>query len=306
MRNLKAEQRMRPPSYDIKKISKFYDFDARYGAAYNDIIESQYGIKDGKVTDPSRYYFFYEVLLSSITRYIGAGSVLLDIGCGAGILAEAAHDKVKKYVGIDVSSERIKQAKTRIKCANCSFLAQDAQHLEFPDSSFDAAVAIEVIEHIPDTDSFIAEVNRVLVKGGLFVLTTPTYLFFMDKTYGLYKDQHIYEFSIPRLKSILKKHGFSVECVTGIGFKFPRIVIPVWLGSDVIKYFYKTIRRVPLKAGYGKPLSLEFDIISNQGLNRMYFSTRWRSLAVTLMRIFGFLGSHFPFFSSNLVIICHK
>ena len=287
-------------------MAVFYDFDKTYGAAYYDIAESQYGIKDGRIKDPSRYYFFHEILLGLLRRQIDADSALLDIGCGAGILAEVTHDKVKKYTGIDISQERIRQAEERIKFDNCSFEVQDAQHLTFCDSSFDIAVAIEVIEHVPDTDSFLRGINRVLVKGGTLIVSTPTNLFFKNKLEDLYKDQHIYEFSIPRLKSILAESGFSIKLVMGIGFKSPRIVIPVWLGSDIIKYFYKRIKNVKLNAGYGHPISLEFNVVSNRVLNKMYFARRWKSLAVALMKILGFFGSHFPLISSNMVIVCQK
>lgn len=297
---------MKTCGYDSKKMAAFYDLDRTYGAFYYDIVESQYGIKDGIIKDPSRYHFFYEVLLGSIRQQIDAGSVLLDIGCGAGILAEVTHDKVKKYTGIDISQERIRQAEEKIKFDNCSFEVQDAQHLTFRDSSFDIAVAIEVIEHIPDTRSFIKGINRVLAKGGTLIISTPTNLFFRNKLEDLYKDQHIYEFNIPRLKSILTGNGFSIKSVAGIGFKSPRIIIPVWLGSDIVKYFYKKIKNVKLNAGYGHPISLEFNVVSNRVLNKMYFTRRWKSLAVALMKIFGFFGSRIPFLSSNVVIVCQK
>lgn len=297
---------MKTCNYDSKKMAAFYDFDRTYGAAYCDIVESQYGIKDGIIKDPSRYHFFHEVLLGLIRRQIDAGSVLLDIGCGAGILAEAVHDKVKKYTGIDISQERIKQAEERIKFDNCSFDVQDAQYPVFRDSSFDIAAAIEVIEHIPDTHLFIKEINRILVKGGTLIISTPTNLFFRNKLEDMYKDQHIYEFNIPKLMSILTGSGFSIKSVAGIGFKSPRIVIPVWLGSDIIKYFYKKIKNSELNAGYGHPISFEFNVVSNRVLNKMYFTRRWKSLAVAFMKIFGFFGSRFPLFSSNVVIVCQK
>lgn len=297
---------MKTCDYDSKKMAAFYDFDKTYGAAYYDIAESQYGVKDGIIKDPSRYYFFHEILLGLLRRQIDAGSVLLDIGCGAGILAEVAHDRVRKYAGVDISQERIRQAEERIKFNNCSFEVQDAQHLTFRDSSFDIAAAIEVIEHIPDTDLFLKGINRILAKDGILIISTPTNLFFRNKLEDLYKDQHIYEFNIPALKSILTRNGFSIKSVMGIGFKSPRIVIPVCLGSDIIKYFYKKIKNVKLNAGYGHPISVEFNVVSNRVLNRMYFTRRWKSLAAALMKIFGFFGSHFPFLSSNMVIICQK
>lgn len=297
---------MKAHNCDTEKLTAFYDSDGKFGALYNDIAESQYGIKSGKVRDPSRYHFFHEILLALIRQEIARDAVLLDIGCGAGILAKAVRGKVKKYVGIDISRERVRQAEEEMRGGGCIFEVQDAQHLAFGDGSFDTAVAIEVIEHIPDTDLFLKEANRVLAKDGTLIISTPTNLIFKDMTGCLYKDQHVYEFNLPRLRSVLARNGFSIKTVTGIGFKSPRIVIPVWLGSDIIKYLYKAIMHVDLRAGYGHPISLEFNIVSNHLVNKMYFLPRWKSLSLALMDFFGFLGSHFPLFSSNVVIICQK
>lgn len=292
--------------YDPKKIAQFYDYDKQFGATSNDIIESQYGIKNGEIKDPTRYYFFYKVLLNLIRQKIPSGSTLLDLGCGMGILADKIGDKVKEYVGIDISVQRIKQAKARIQNTSCFFIAADANYLCFKDNSFDTAIAIEVIEHLPDPDIFLKEVNRVLSKGGLFILTTPTSLFFEKNIDQLYKSQHLYEFSLKKLRSLLRENSFSIKLISGIGTKLPKIKIPVYLGSDIIKYIYKSLFRTELKAGYGNPVSLEFSIISSPFFNKLYFKIKHKKIWFTLMNILGLAGKSIPFLSSNTVIVCQK
>jgi|GEM_PF-3465970 len=292
--------------YDPKKLAQFYDKDRKVGALFNDLAESQYGIKDGIIKDPTRHYFFYNILLKLVQDNIGRPGALIDIGCGTGVLAQVISGKANKYVGVDISAERIRQARNKINSDNCSFQPADAQSLPFKENSFDAAVAIEVIEHLPDPDLFMREVNRVLAKGGVFILSTPTGLFFEDKMELLYKDQHVYVFSINSLKRLIGKNGFKIRSIVGIGFKSPKLYIPVCFGSDIIKYIYKKIRRIGLKSGYGHPISVQYSVISSPLFNRMYFRSYRKDAWKILMKIFACLGRWLPCLSSNMVFICEK
>lgn len=293
-------------NYNSRKLAECYNYHSNFGAVFDDIIESQYGIKDGIIKDPTRHYFFYAKLLNLVQRTVTNGSILIDIGCGMGILAEAVSYKVNKYIGVDISIERIRQSRERIKYPHRYFVVADAEYLPFKDSSFNTAISLEVIEHLPDTDLFIKEVNRILIKRGVFVLSTPASLFFENNIERLYKDQHLYEFSPRKLKYLLKRNSFYIESIKGIGFKSPKLKIPIWFGSNIIKYIYKKIKNTELKSGYGHPISLQFDIVSNPFFNKLYFKLQNKKPWVTFMEIFGFLGKFIPAFSSDMVIVCLK
>jgi SAM-dependent methyltransferase len=52
----------------------------------------------------------------------------------------------------------------------------DGVHLPFPDGTFDRIIAAEVLEHIPDDEGAIAELERVLKPGGTIAVTVPAWL----------------------------------------------------------------------------------------------------------------------------------
>lgn len=62
-------------------------------------------------------------------------------------------------------------------CPDVHFIQYDEGQKQFPFSRkyFDIIIAMDVIEHVQDTDSFINEIKRVLKKDGAIILTTPNY-----------------------------------------------------------------------------------------------------------------------------------
>ncbi|MDO8445690.1 MAG: methyltransferase domain-containing protein [Deltaproteobacteria bacterium] len=94
---------------------------------------------------------------------------VLDLGCGIGIFTRILSnvDGVTGVVGLDISRESVLHAKGKCN-SRCSFLAGSAIELPFPDSSFDAVVALgDTISHIHNGyREAISEAARVLKPGG--------------------------------------------------------------------------------------------------------------------------------------------
>jgi SAM-dependent methyltransferase len=55
-------------------------------------------------------------------------------------------------------------------------VSADATSLPFPDGAFDAIIAAEILEHIPDDTAALAEISRVLRPGGTVAITVPAWL----------------------------------------------------------------------------------------------------------------------------------
>jgi ubiquinone/menaquinone biosynthesis C-methylase UbiE len=99
---------------------------------------------------------------------------VLELGCGhLDFTLEYLRPACASVVATDV--ERRFPADTELP-DGVAFRLEDALDLGFPEESFDAVIALEVIEHVADVRAFVAEGLRVLRPGGKFVWTTPNRL----------------------------------------------------------------------------------------------------------------------------------
>jgi 2-polyprenyl-6-hydroxyphenyl methylase/3-demethylubiquinone-9 3-methyltransferase len=96
------------------------------------------------------------------------GAVLVDVGCGAGLLAPHVAGKGYRHVGVDLVPSALEQAAAHGVTAVCG----DATALPLADRQAAVVVAGELLEHVPDLAGTVAEICRVLRPGGLLVLDT--------------------------------------------------------------------------------------------------------------------------------------
>lgn len=96
------------------------------------------------------------------------GAELLEIGCGMGTdLLQFARGGAQ-CTAVDITPRSIEITRHRFALYDQagSFLLSDAEHLPFRSESFDIVYSNGVLHHTPDTEGSIAEVHRVLRKGG--------------------------------------------------------------------------------------------------------------------------------------------
>jgi 2-polyprenyl-6-hydroxyphenyl methylase / 3-demethylubiquinone-9 3-methyltransferase len=100
------------------------------------------------------------------------GKTALDVGCGAGLLAEPLARLGARVTGVDASPEVIAVARQHgaRMGLQIDYRAGDVQDLE---GQFDLITAMEVVEHVADPAAFVKALARRLAPDGLLVMSTP-------------------------------------------------------------------------------------------------------------------------------------
>lgn len=98
------------------------------------------------------------------------GSRVLDLGCAFGY-GTAILARRYQVIGQDISAPYINRARRRLP--GTRFVCGAAERVLYPDGYFDAAVLLDVLEHVVDEQNVLHEVERVLRPGGELVLSVP-------------------------------------------------------------------------------------------------------------------------------------
>ena len=153
------------------------------------------------------------------------GKTALDVGCGAGLLAEPLARLGARVTGIDAAPQLIEVAKTHAAGAGLTieYLMAGVEDLT---GSFDLVTAMEVIEHVADPRAFLAALAARLAPGGLLILSTPNRTAWsrlltitLAEGFGrIPKGTHRYEdFITPdEMTAMLAEAGLAVDDVQGI------------------------------------------------------------------------------------------
>ncbi len=182
-----------------------------------------------------------ERVLGSVVENSNRGTLrVLDAGCGDGIFVTVLRQLGFQVSGVDVSQAAI--AKTRTQCPDVDLHVGSLEDpLPFRDGVFDAVWCTEVLEHIFNVHTTLAEFNRVLRLGGTLVLTTPYHGFVKNLAIALMRFEkhfnpelsHIRFFTRITLDRCLKRAGFDSVTWAGVGR-----VWPIW------KSFFVTARKL--------------------------------------------------------------
>jgi phosphatidylethanolamine/phosphatidyl-N-methylethanolamine N-methyltransferase len=141
---------------DIDTISKAY---ARWAPVYDLVF--------GAVFEPGR-----RAAIAAVERI---GGRILEVGVGTGI-SLPDYSRKNTICGVDISEPMLRKAQERVAelgLTNVEGLwVMDAEHMGFPDASFDVVVAQYVVTTVPNPEATLDEFARVLKPGGEIVLVS--------------------------------------------------------------------------------------------------------------------------------------
>lgn len=173
--------------------------------------------------------YLWPPVLESITHLRGSGARVLDAGCGNGSFCDVMQRELGLEVfGCDLSESGMEFAVKEYPACRFRQLSVYDDFVSAFDTTFDAVVSIEVVEHLYDPHTFLRRVREALKPGGLFVVTTPYHGYLKniliaaagrsDRHHNpLYTGGHIKFWSRATLSSALRKAGFESITFRGAG-----------------------------------------------------------------------------------------
>lgn len=157
-----------------------------------------------------------------------AGKRVLDLGASRGQFLARFRDV--DAVGTEIDPDEIEHLRTRGVEVVDAYLDPASPRLPFDDASFDVVLAGEILEHMVDTQGFLADVSRVLRSGGSLVLSTPNVLWWKHRVSmlrGRYPDVldyrlrygrdygHVRAFTPAHVRELLEGAGFVDVQIAG-------------------------------------------------------------------------------------------
>jgi 2-polyprenyl-3-methyl-5-hydroxy-6-metoxy-1,4-benzoquinol methylase len=145
---------------------------------------------------------------------------LLDVGCGEGVLTHQWAQRLgeqRRVVGIDLDDPALHAEWAKRTAPNLEYRVMKAENLPFADGEFDAAAAIEVLEHVPDAEHTVAEMARVAKRWLLVSVPREPLWRALNMARGAYwKDLgntpgHLNHWSKRSFVALLSRHGEVVE-----------------------------------------------------------------------------------------------
>ncbi|GAB6182253.1 class I SAM-dependent methyltransferase [Desulfotomaculum defluvii] len=176
-----------------------------------------------------------KLLLPFLTRQ----SNILDAGCGAGGTMEYM-SKYGSVVGVDISQEMVEHCRNIGLAAYC----ESIDNLPFENQSFDLVLCLDVLEHLPNEQSALKELIRVVRPGGILTFSVPAFSWLWGKHDDL--NNHYRRYNRGELIKLIEMFDLTIERITYFNlFLLP----PIWFIRKMSKQSFQ--KRTDFEFGTG-------------------------------------------------------
>ncbi len=191
------------PMPSAERIQSFYPAEY-YGeptAKFEPLVE--FGVRLGA-----------KMRVESLVGDLPAGSKVLDIGCGRGVMLRALLDLGHEAHGVEIAPEAASGADPRAQIR----IAPELSKAGYAENTFDAVIMWHVLEHVPHPEQTLAEIRRILKPGGRLILAVPNFGSLQSRRttndwFHLDLPRHLYHFTPETLQRLLACSGFHFESV---------------------------------------------------------------------------------------------
>jgi len=148
-----------------------------------------------------------------IVKQYGNHGKWLDVGCSVGFVVKTAEEFGFEGYGIDVQSWGIEYGKNILGLQNLTCGTLEDQN--YKDSYFNVISLYDVIEHVPDLNSLVLELKRILAPGGVIDIITPDLGHWrvpmeLHEWSEIKPSEHLYYFSKSTLSQLLNRHNINI------------------------------------------------------------------------------------------------
>ncbi|OHA59666.1 MAG: hypothetical protein A2589_02305 [Candidatus Vogelbacteria bacterium RIFOXYD1_FULL_46_19] len=206
-----------------------------------------------------------------LTNYLREGEIyrfvkpqktdkILDVGCASGRQVFKLAQSIEEGHGVDIADSFINQAnqfKSDNNILNVNFKTAVIESLPYRDGYFDKVICGEVLEHVFHKEEALKELLRVLVPGGLLVISVPNLnadgtwwgrflrsirvrkfcpmKHFSQDSLKKHGDSHVREFTAKTMREWLELSGLRVEKISSVS----------WIDGPYMDFLLKVPLHIP-------------------------------------------------------------
>jgi SAM-dependent methyltransferase len=180
-----------------------------------------------------------ELILWALQTYKPDANTFLEVGCGTGFVLSGIARTYPKLAlsGSEIFLAGLSHAAERVPSAH--FMQMDARRVPFVDE-FDAIGAFDVLEHINEDETVLAQLHNAIKPGGVLLLTVPQHpwLWSASDEYAF----HVRRYTRAEIEQKVRASGFElIRSTSFVTSLFPAMMLSRFLNKNDTKNYDATV-----------------------------------------------------------------